>query len=175
MELPPFNLEDFTKWKTGQAIVKVRLSSVERQFLEYLADSALGNRHGGSRQIWGEGLRYLWHRKGIRPIRHQHWGKSNARHLSKPDLTMLLARLQIREGPNGQAVRTCVALRDGRRIFVWGHAPGEDDSIHVLRREDRCAPLQMLSLNYLILLFKKAALIKARNKFSIFVTLNLRE
>ena len=24
MELPPFNLEDFTKWKTNQAIVKVR-------------------------------------------------------------------------------------------------------------------------------------------------------
>ena len=22
MELPPFNLDDFTKWKTGQAIIK---------------------------------------------------------------------------------------------------------------------------------------------------------
>ena len=35
MELPPINMEDFTKWKSGNAVIQVCLSPLPREWFKY--------------------------------------------------------------------------------------------------------------------------------------------
>ena len=60
-------------------------------------------------------------------------------------LTHAIVCLQIREGLDGPSIRSLLALRHGGGLLLRDHTPGKDHPLHVLRRKDRRAPLQVLN------------------------------
>ena len=60
-------------------------------------------------------------------------------------LTHAIVCMQIREGLDGPSIRSLLALRHGGGLLLRDHTPGKDHPLHVLRRKDRRAPLQVLN------------------------------